>query len=235
MSPDERKTESILLKERWNLTQSGVSKKDIKIRSSYIYVKQQLHGTVKNSVFQQITTSLGATNELQMNGSDDCSLSNQVDDVHPMATLSHVHTHAQTDDPTSRVTVTPQNDFTIGYWNARSLVNKLTFFNHLFTLKIMTFFSSQKLGFLILFMTMKYSPLGIPSIDLTEIIGVEELLFLLNLLFLLGFSMFLLILSAFPWKSFANLHLTFYVYIPPNHDASIVSSLDDFIGNLSPT
>lgn len=130
MSPDERKTESILLKERWNLTQSGVPKKDIRIRNSSIYIKQQLHGIVKNSVLQHITASTEPTNESQMNGSDDSSLSDQLDDVDPNSaspspmqarTDNNVHstssaspspTHARTDNnvhnPTSGVNVISQ-------------------------------------------------------------------------------------------------------------------------------
>ena len=45
MTLDERKSESILLKERWCLIQSGVDKKDIKIHKSLLYIKQH---TVKN-------------------------------------------------------------------------------------------------------------------------------------------------------------------------------------------
>ena len=109
-------------------------------------------------------------------------------------------------------------------------------FNHLFTLRTMTFFSSLKLGFLILFMIMNYSPLGIPSINLIEIIVVEELLYLLNLLFLLSFSIFLLECLSVEIICQSSLNLLVSgVYIPPNHDTAIVSSLNDFTGNLSPS
>ena len=57
MTLDERKSESILLKERWCLIQSGVDKKDIKIRGSSLYIKQQLHGKVQNSIFQPSTNT----------------------------------------------------------------------------------------------------------------------------------------------------------------------------------
>lgn len=51
MSPEERLRDSILLKERWSLIQSGISRRDIKIRKSHLYVKNKLYGQYKNSVF----------------------------------------------------------------------------------------------------------------------------------------------------------------------------------------
>ena len=49
MSPEELATERLLLKERWSLIQSGVEKKDIKINKDSLYIKHQLHATVKDS------------------------------------------------------------------------------------------------------------------------------------------------------------------------------------------
>ena len=46
MSPQERKNEYILLKERWSLIQSGVTRKDIKIRGHRLLVRNKLHGQV---------------------------------------------------------------------------------------------------------------------------------------------------------------------------------------------
>jgi len=57
MTPEERKIEGLLLKERWSLLQSGVDKVDIKIRLSSIYVKGVKHGYVSNSVFHLVNTS----------------------------------------------------------------------------------------------------------------------------------------------------------------------------------
>ena len=51
MSPEERLRDSILLKERWSLIQSGIPKNDIRIRKSHLYVKNKLHGQYKNSMF----------------------------------------------------------------------------------------------------------------------------------------------------------------------------------------
>ena len=51
MSPEERLRDSIPLKERWSLIQSGIPKNDIRIRKSHLYVKNKLHGQYKNSMF----------------------------------------------------------------------------------------------------------------------------------------------------------------------------------------
>lgn len=52
MSPERRNIESKLLKERYKLIQQGISRKSIKIRNTQLYVNNQLHGQVKDSVFQ---------------------------------------------------------------------------------------------------------------------------------------------------------------------------------------
>ena len=51
LSQQERKRDSLLLKERWILIQSGCSRHDIKIRESRLYVKNKLYGCVNNSKF----------------------------------------------------------------------------------------------------------------------------------------------------------------------------------------
>ena len=51
MSPEERLRDSALLKERWSLIQSGVSRNDIKIRKAHLYVKNKIYGQYKNSKF----------------------------------------------------------------------------------------------------------------------------------------------------------------------------------------
>ena len=55
MSPDQRLNESILLKERWSLIQSGVSRSHIRIRGNSIYVLGKLHGRVLNHKFVRDT------------------------------------------------------------------------------------------------------------------------------------------------------------------------------------
>ena len=49
MSKEERLIESLLLKERWSLIQSGIECKAIKIRSNKIFVRNKLHGQIINS------------------------------------------------------------------------------------------------------------------------------------------------------------------------------------------
>ena len=57
MSKEQRKIESILLKERWNLIQSGISRTQIRIRDSNIYVSKKLHGKVVDSTFISSNTA----------------------------------------------------------------------------------------------------------------------------------------------------------------------------------
>ena len=52
LSRAERVIDSLLMKERWNLIQSGTERKHIKIRNDSIYVSNKLHGKVVDSVFQ---------------------------------------------------------------------------------------------------------------------------------------------------------------------------------------
>ena len=51
MSPEQRLIESVLLKERWSLIQSGVARNSIKIRNTRLFVNKKLHGQVMNSKF----------------------------------------------------------------------------------------------------------------------------------------------------------------------------------------
>ena len=51
MTPEEKQVESLLLKERWSLMKSGVSKSDIKIKSGSLFIKGNKYGYVCNSVY----------------------------------------------------------------------------------------------------------------------------------------------------------------------------------------
>ena len=57
MSKEQQKNESILLKERWNLIQSGVSRTQIRICDSNMYVNKKLHGKVVDSTFMPSNTA----------------------------------------------------------------------------------------------------------------------------------------------------------------------------------
>lgn len=50
MSIEERQAEGMLLKERWSLIQSGVDKRQIKIKSSTLYIQGKKHAEVSNSI-----------------------------------------------------------------------------------------------------------------------------------------------------------------------------------------
>ena len=52
MSPNERTTESTLLKERWSLIQAGYDRKRIKISNNRIYLDSQLFGEVIDNHFK---------------------------------------------------------------------------------------------------------------------------------------------------------------------------------------
>jgi len=62
MNREERKKESLLLFEWWNLICSGIDKKDIKIYGSKLFVKGQKYGEIINSVFIQSKTSNDTSN-----------------------------------------------------------------------------------------------------------------------------------------------------------------------------
>ena len=51
MSQAECTIESLLMKERWRLIQTGIDRKSIKIQAANIYVNNKLHGKVSNSSF----------------------------------------------------------------------------------------------------------------------------------------------------------------------------------------
>ena len=52
LSPEERLREATLLKDRWNLIQSGTERKLIKIRNNYILVSEKVYGRLAGSAFQ---------------------------------------------------------------------------------------------------------------------------------------------------------------------------------------
>ena len=67
MSPTEKKSESMLLKERWSLIQSGVPRDAIKIHGSRLFVSNKLHGQIRVS-----GTSLLLSSQLQWRCSQQC-------------------------------------------------------------------------------------------------------------------------------------------------------------------
>ena len=57
MTQDQKFTQSILLKQRWELIQSGVNRKDVKISHSNIYVKGSKYGQVIDGTFKPTLSS----------------------------------------------------------------------------------------------------------------------------------------------------------------------------------
>jgi len=52
MTREQRVCESVLLKERWQLIQSGVPRNSIKMKGSCLFVSNKLHGRVAGNAFQ---------------------------------------------------------------------------------------------------------------------------------------------------------------------------------------
>ena len=61
LSADDKKIESLLLKERRSFIVSGVERKNIRISGSTIYVNKLKHGIVLDGVFQKSSDVIHAT------------------------------------------------------------------------------------------------------------------------------------------------------------------------------
>jgi len=57
LTSEERKIESILLHERWNIIQKGIDRKTIKLRNRQILVNNRLHGKVTDFKFIKFSTN----------------------------------------------------------------------------------------------------------------------------------------------------------------------------------
>ena len=51
LSQEQRNQETVLMRERWNLIQSGIPRNEVKLRNARLYVKNKLHGSVVDSLF----------------------------------------------------------------------------------------------------------------------------------------------------------------------------------------
>ena len=94
-SCSERVQASILMRERWHLIQSGLDRKNIRIRGDSLYVNRKLHGRVSNSKF-----------ELSSAGSDTSCLSQPNSPKHVTSIVlqdpqQHIHVHTSPDKPTT--------------------------------------------------------------------------------------------------------------------------------------
>ena len=83
---EERKANAILLKERWNLINSGIDRKCIKIRGLNLLVNGKLYGKVSDSVFVQVPcTSQSPSDPLPSNSPPTTVLSPST----PPVTVNH--------------------------------------------------------------------------------------------------------------------------------------------------
>ena len=91
MTQEQRKFEAALLRERWNLIQSGVPHSQIKIHNACIYVKKKSHGKVINHIFKSVTTTNSLHDEREYQPSDA---------TEPIPIVSHNDPNAPKSPPT---------------------------------------------------------------------------------------------------------------------------------------
>ena len=105
LSRSERFQQSLLMQERWNLIQSGVSRKSIRIKGNSLYVSNKLHGRVSNSKFEHASAS-SETPDLSQPDSPRPTSPIVHHDPQPL----HVHTSTSDEPATSLVSNTCQLD-----------------------------------------------------------------------------------------------------------------------------
>ena len=96
LSQAERVQHSTLMQERWRLIQSGVSRKDIRVKGDALYINNQMHGRASNSKFEHAFSGTGS-HQGQSNSSRDASPI-VLNDQH-----SAVHVHASPDNSSTSV------------------------------------------------------------------------------------------------------------------------------------
>ena len=79
LTPEERKAESVLLKERWTLMQLGFDRKRIKLRNKSIFVDNKLYGHYQNGTLQHsdYNPTLSQTTSTSETSSSTASISEQ--------------------------------------------------------------------------------------------------------------------------------------------------------------
>ncbi len=95
LPPNIRLREKILLKERWNLMQSGTNKSSIKIKGNSLFVNGSPFGSVQNSVFVR-------SNESELSDINSSStLSGSIESEPSHSTDQQLHPEVPSTDPTS--------------------------------------------------------------------------------------------------------------------------------------
>lgn len=62
LSPEDRKTEALLMKERWSLIQQGVERGSIKLRRNQLFVNNHLYGSVQSGKLE-LTSDTAQVNQ----------------------------------------------------------------------------------------------------------------------------------------------------------------------------
>ena len=115
MSQAERTIESLLMKERWRLIQTGIDRKSIKIQAANIYVNNKLHGKVCISSFT-LSSELSSTNN-NSTLPNTSEVTSQLASATPQPTSLH---------PSSSEDHATKQSLKVFYMNTRSIVNKFT-------------------------------------------------------------------------------------------------------------
>ena len=103
MTVEERLRESILLKERWNLIQSGIPKNVIKIQGSRLYVRSALYGQFKDICRAPASTSLARHEHSSASESQSVSNSCTAPMTTPSSNVSNPNSDVQPSSPPSIV------------------------------------------------------------------------------------------------------------------------------------
>ena len=138
MAKEQRDTEKVLLKERKSLIDNGATRRDVKIMGNRLYVGSRLRGTANTHSFSKCPTL-----------EDSAPLVNKLIPTQDTSTVLFEQTdeNQASSQPTLNILITivnpPDNSFpkawllpqctsiAVGYWNSRSLGNKLAFFQSL--------------------------------------------------------------------------------------------------------
>ena len=128
MSAEERRVESVLLKERRSLISNGTSRKLIKIRGNRLFVSNQLSGQVINEKFVPISQDHSTQPNTAANPSSTNPNLNHDNSTSPSTSADTPNANSNSNSNQ----LVHSHDFPlIGLWNCRSIKNKLSFFQSL--------------------------------------------------------------------------------------------------------
>ena len=130
-SPHERSTEATLLRQRKLLIKSGTDKKDIRIRGNSIFVRKIKYGSANASEFKLHTPVIPLDSEETYDNTllSEPSMASAIQPI--VSSNNHDQTSPPLIDYAAPVTILELIHSIIQYYNARSLVNKLSKFQSL--------------------------------------------------------------------------------------------------------